>query len=303
MPIHLSSVSRRVFLRRTLLGGAGLLAAPSLQAASRAADPHSWALLADTHIAADRARVQQGVCMAAHFEAATGQILELPRRPAGVLIAGDLALSIGEAGDYATLRQLMHPLRAGQVPVHMALGNHDHREHFLDALTETNAAQRPEVSHVVAVVPGWRANWFLLDSLEKTLATPGFLGETQLAWLANALDAHADKPAIVVLHHNPDIKNGVPGVKDAAELFNVIRPRRQVKACVFGHTHLWRTWEDESGIHCINLPPVAYVFQPASPSGWVQATLGRKGMRLKLHCVKVDHPANGQTRDFAWRKA
>ena len=301
MPIHVPPISGRVFLRRSLLAGAGLAVAPALRAAAKDADPHLWALLADTHIPADRTKVHQGVSPAGHFQAVTKQLLALPRRPAGILIAGDLALNSGETGDYATLRELLRPLSAARYPVHLALGNHDHRERFLDALTEESAAQRPAATHLVSVVPGWRANWFLLDSLEQTLSTPGRLGDVQLNWLSEALDRHSDKPAILVLHHNLDAKNGVFSLKDAPDLFEVIRPRLQVKACVFGHTHVWRTWTDESGIHCINLPPVAHVFQPADPAGWVQATLTRGGVKLKLCCVDPKHLAHGQVVNLAWR--
>src|SRR3990170_999668 len=114
MPIHLPPVSRREFLRRSLLTGAGLLVAPSLLAAGENADPHSWALLADAHISSDRAKVQRGIAMAKHFEQVTSEVLALRQRPAGVLIAGDLALNSGETGDYALLKELLEPLRAAQ---------------------------------------------------------------------------------------------------------------------------------------------------------------------------------------------
>ena len=53
MPIHLLPVSRRAFLRQAMLTGAGLALTPHLSAAMRRTDANSWALLADTHIAAD----------------------------------------------------------------------------------------------------------------------------------------------------------------------------------------------------------------------------------------------------------
>jgi hypothetical protein len=302
MPIALPPVSRREFLRRSFLAGAGLLAAPGLLAATRRTDPDSWALFADTHIAADRAKVQRGIAMAKHFEAAAAEVRALRKKPAGVLIAGDLALNSGEAEDYATLRDLLVPLRA-ELPVHLALGNHDHREHFLAAFAEAVPKERPVETHVVSLVPSARANWFLLDSLEKTLSTPGQLGEAQLAWLAKALDAHRDKPAIVVLHHNLDAKNGAFALKDTPRFLEVVRPRRQVKACVFGHTHVWRHWEDESGIHCVNLPPVAYIFNEGDPAGWVQADLERRGMKLELRCIDPKHRLQGQELELKWRKA
>ena len=59
--------------------------------------------------------------------------------------------------------------------------------------------------------------------------------------------------------------------------------------------------QDESGIHLINLPPVAYVFQPSEPAGWVHATLERKGMKLELRCVDPAHKSHGQTVKLQWR--
>jgi hypothetical protein len=61
MPIHLPPLSRRNFLKRSLVAGAGLLLAPSLFAARKRTDPHTWAMLADTHIAANPAELGRGV--------------------------------------------------------------------------------------------------------------------------------------------------------------------------------------------------------------------------------------------------
>ena len=74
-----------------------------------------------------------------------------------------------------------------------------------------------------------------------------------------------------------------------------------MKAYVFGHTHDWKLKPDSSGIHLINLPPVAYVFKETMPSGWVQATLRRDGMKLELRCVNSAHAQQGETHDLPWR--
>lgn len=301
MPVYVPPVSRREFLHRSLIAGAGLLVAPRSWAAPRSADPHTWALLADTHIAAKRTELRRGIVMAWHFEHVSTELLALRKRPAGVLIAGDLALNTGEPGDYVTLVELLQPLRAGQLPLHLALGNHDHRENFLAAFPETLVRERPLVTHVVSIVRAPRANWFILDSLEKTLSTPGLLGEAQRAWLGRALDANRGKPALVVLHHHLSTTQG-NGLKDTNELLEVLRPRRQVKACIFGHTHVWKNWEDDSGIHFINLPPVAYVSHASHPAGWVQATLERNGMQLELRCINPEHAAHQQVVSLRWRK-
>lgn len=160
------------------------------------------------------------------------EVIELKKRPAAVIISGDLALNSGEAGDYATLGEFLQPLRAAQMPIHLALGNHDHHERFWDALLEEKTVTRPVVERQVAMIRSQRANWFVLDSLDKTLSTPGVLGETQLAWLAKSLDANADKPALVVIHHNPDVEGKVAGLVETKELFEIMRPHKQVKAYI-----------------------------------------------------------------------
>ena len=302
MPIHLRPISRRQFLVRSLAGGAALALGPSLLAASKHSDPNSWALLSDTHLAADPGLVARDINMTDHFTKVSAELLALPKRPAGVFITGDCAYNSGQTGDYRHAADLLEPIRTGRMPVHLALGNHDNRERFWEALPQEKAAQRPLADRQVALLRTPRANWFVLDSLEATLSTPGLLGQTQLDWLAKALDANPHKPALVLLHHNPGSQDNISGLKDTEALFAVIRPRRQVKAYIFGHTHAWSVSEDQSGIHLINLPAVAYVFKPGEPAGWVHAQLEKKGIRLELRCVEPAHKAHGQVRELHWRE-
>jgi 3',5'-cyclic AMP phosphodiesterase CpdA len=300
MPIHLQAISRRRFLLRTLTGGAALALSPSLLAAAKRADPNSWALLADPHLAADRGLVARGINMTDHFTTVSRELLALPKRPAGVFVLGDCAYNSGQVGDYALVADLLEPIRAAQMPVHLALGNHDNRERFWDAFQAEKAARRPLADRQVALLRTPRANWFVLDSLETTLSTPGLLGKEQLAWLADTLDANSGQPALVLIHHNPGLSGNI-GLKDTTALFEIIRPRKQVKAYIFGHTHAWNVGQDESGIHLINLPPVGYVFTPGLPAGWVHATLERKGIQLELRCVDHAHKSHGQVVKLQWR--
>jgi Icc protein len=225
----------------------------------------------------------------------------LPKRPAGVFVVGDCAYNSGEKNDYGTFTELLNPVRLAEMPVHLTLGNHDNRERFWDALEEQKAAKRPLADRQAAMVASPQVNWFVLDSLEKTLSTPGLLGQEQLDWLAKVLDENSAKPALILIHHNPGTASSVEGLKDTAALFEVIRPRRQVKAYIFGHTHNWSITRDGSGIHLINLPPVSYVFREGNPSGWVHATLRSDGMRLELRCVDRTRKDHGQTTHLTWR--
>ena len=301
MPIHLPAISRRQFLVRSLTGGAALALGPELLAAGKRTDADSWALLADIHLAANPSEVARGINMTDHFTRVSGELLSLPKRPAGVFIAGDCAYNSGQIADYAQVAKLLEPIRQDQMPVHLALGNHDNRERFWEALQQEKAAKRPLTDRQVALMRTSRVNWFVLDSLEKTLSTPGLLGPEQLDWLARSLDANRHKPAVVLIHHNPSTRASVSGLKDTEALFAIIRPRKQVKAYIFGHTHVWQVDRDPSGIHLVNLPPVAYVFREGEPAGWVHATLERQGMRLEVRCLDTSHKAHGQVVNLEWR--
>src|SRR5262245_23180291 len=209
MPIHLPPISRREFLTRSLAAGAGLALGPSIQAANRETDPNSWALLADPHLAADRTKVARGINLAEHFTKVTAEVLALPKRPAGVFIVGDCAFNTGEKGDYAVLTELLDPIRRDEMPVHLALGNHDERDRFWEVLPREKAAKPPLPGRQVFLLRTAYANWLMLDSLEKTNASPGFLGPQQLDWLAKTLDENPDKPALVLIHHNPGVKGNI----------------------------------------------------------------------------------------------
>lgn len=303
MPLHLPAVSRRTFLAGSLAAGAGWFVLDSRDTArgDDAERNHRWALFSDTHINADSAARQGTTNMFQNFQQATRELLASRPLPAGMILSGDCAHRDGQAGDYAQLRELLQPITAGGVACHLLLGNHDHRQRFRAELAGQLAAPPPLADKHVAVVRAERANWFLLDSLRETSETAGALGEKQIAWLAEALDAHADKPAIIVGHHHPVIA-GLPGLADTDALFEVLAPRKQVKAYLFGHTHYWKVYK-RGDIHLVNLPPVAYPFQERAPSGWVRVELLPEGARLELVSLDDGHPAHGQVVELSWRAA
>lgn len=303
MPIHLLPVSRRAFLRQAMLTGAGLALTPHLSAAMRRTDANSWALLADTHIAADPAALKSKVVMADHFKAVARDVIGLSQRAAGIFVVGDCALSSGEPGEYAQFADLLEPLCADGLPIHLTLGNHDNRDHFRAALDAKPIARRPVEDKQVALVESRLVNWFMLDSLEKPAQTPGSLGAEQLKWLTETLDANRKKPAVILIHHNPGDDGKIAGLKDTSALMEIIRPRRQVKAWIYGHTHNWKVSQDESGIQLVNLPPVAYIFREGDPSGWIHATAQRDGMKLELRSIDHAHKAHGQIVGLKWRAA
>ncbi len=301
MPIHVAPISRRRFLAGTLATGAGLLLPRSVRAADEAADPNHWILMSDTHVWGDRDRVQNGTKSAANFIETVRQISTLSARPAGAIVSGDVAAIEGTKDDYATLAEEVVPLRKAGVPIHFALGNHDHRANFHAAFPDTVPEGKLSVPDKhVSIIETPHANWFLLDSLEKTNVTPGLLGEAQLAWLGKALDARADKPALIVAHHNPDKSGRGSGLRDSNAMFELLAGRRHVKAYVFGHSHRWQLTRHDD-MHLINLPTTAWLFDKKQPRAWIDAVLRADGLALTVHALDGKHPKHDETVDLAWR--
>lgn len=304
MPMCLPPISRRQFIRHALAAGAGLTAFRHSFAASGGADTR-WALFSDTHIAESLDTVAREVNMAAHLRAAITEVLGLADKPAGVLVNGDCAYLKGLEGDYTSFAGLIKPLSDAGLPVHLTLGNHDDRDNIRKGVVAAVGAS-PMEGRRVSIIETSRANWVLLDSLDKVNSTPGRLDAEQRAWLAAALDARKDKPALVMVHHNPqavpagDTTTKITGLVDTAELFDLLLPRKQVKALFYGHSHVWSIKERE-GLHLVNLPAVAYVFAKTQPSGWVDCRLESGGMALELRSLDPAHPEHGRKTELVWR--
>jgi len=177
MPVILPPLSRREFLKRAALAGAAAAFAPSGYAGlfGKSRDKHTFALFSDPHVAADAALNHNGVNMADNLAASVRELAAWPVKPAAVIVNGDLAFTNGQPADYATFGRLIEPLRA-LAPLHLSLGNHDEREHFWSAFPHDAAKLKAGPPKQAAVLASADAYWFLLDSLDITLSTPGELG-------------------------------------------------------------------------------------------------------------------------------
>jgi predicted MPP superfamily phosphohydrolase len=302
MPVTLAQLSRREFLKRAALAGAACVVAPEIHAGifGKSRDKNTFFFLSDTHVAGDPAQTYLNVNMTNHLAACSRELAAWPVKPAAVIVNGDLAYLTGQPVDYAQFAKGIAPIRA-LAPLHLTLGNHDEREHFWSAFPQDAKKVKSIPQKQISVFDSAQANWFLLDSLQLTSKTPGEVGAAQLDWLAQELDARPQKPAVVVVHHNPQFPKVTTGLLDTDALLAVLAPRRQVKAIIFGHTHDWKIWQHGSGIHLINLPPTSYPFHEGRPSGWVRATLAREEMKIELRSLDAKHPEHAQVQSLKWR--
>jgi Icc protein len=301
MPIHLTNLSRRRFIQAT---GAGILLCQYSTSAAGAdrIDADLVYLANDTHIGEKQPEASP---VPTHLRQLVADLVGRPTKPACVIFNGDLALHDGQPGDYRHLAKLLQPLEIAGIETHLTLGNHDNREAFYQVMQDQRPKNPPVASRHIAIVETLHANFFLLDSLQETMVTPGTFGDRQLNWLATALDRLNSKPAIVVAHHNPRL-GGDPlhfpgGLTESQELWDIIGPRKWVKAYVHGHIHD-RSYANHQGIHILNTPATSYVAdRNQSTTGWTTAKLNPQGVTLTTQTTEADHPWNGEIKKLTWR--
>ena len=300
MPVHLLPLSRRAFLTRL---GAVTTLASSLRAAGSDIDPNLIAILNDTHIGGAQ---PPDSAVPSNLRATIASLLRLPRRPAVVVINGDLALKDGQPKDYEHFSQLIAPLTEAGLPVHLTLGNHDDRTVLARSL---KGRFPPNITTVpskhISIVKTAQANLFLLDSLKATMVTQGLLGDAQLEWLNQALHDHADKPALIFAHHNPrlggDSTHFPGGLEDSDALWEVLVAHPHVKAYLHGHIH-HRDFYYHRGIHLLNTPATSYVAnREISTTGWTLAHLHPTGGDFTTLTHDATHRWNGVTEHLCWR--
>lgn len=283
--VTLPQLSRRGFLA----AGASVL---SLRAAASEA---RWALLSDTHVPANANEAYRGFQPVVNLTMAVRQAAR--SKPEGVIICGDVARLEGHVADYEAVKTLIEPLTS-TTPLAMALGNHDDRENFWTGFGANQKGMEPVKNrHVVVLDPG-PVRFVLLDSLIKANTTPGLLGRDQRNWLAGWLRQSTDKPVIVFVHHTLDDGDGA--LLDAPRLFDILKGVPQVKAIIYGHSHIYKydTWE---GVHLINLPAVGYNFRDKDPVGWVESVFTAKGGQFTLHAIGGNTEKDGQVTRLEWR--
>jgi Icc protein len=163
-------------------------------------------------------------------------IHELQPRPVAIIASGDL-VDHGDPAEYAELKRILADC---QIPIYYAVGNHDRRQPFLDALGGSQAPTDRN-GYIQYTVDFEGLRMVVCDTLEEGRDRSGFSSE-RAQWLAETLDAAPDTPTIVVMHH-PPILSGVkwmdpdPNAPWIGELADAIRGRQQVRVVLCGHVH------------------------------------------------------------------
>lgn len=198
-----------------------------------------FVVLSDLHLGRP-GQVVNGLDPEARLRAAVDTINKDHGDAKFVLLAGDLA-DLGEAEAYQTLREMIASL---PMPVHITLGNHDHRDTFLQVMGPDFDHPEGRVSTVIDD-SGYRI--ILLDTSEPGLVS-GRLCQGRLAWLQERLNEAAGRPVIIVMHHHANLLS-LPvdeiALEDNLAFAAILASHNDIRLVLSGHVHittsgLWR---------------------------------------------------------------
>ncbi|KQX35583.1 hypothetical protein ASD04_12375 [Devosia sp. Root436] len=152
------------------------------------------------------------------------------------VLAGDLA-DLGQPAAYRRLKAIIARL---PIPVHITLGNHDHRPSFLSVFGDHFVAETGKIDKIIDI-KGYRI--ILLDSSEPG-RVDGVLTQAQIAWLKARLAEAADRPVIVILHHNANalhIESDNIAILDPEAFIQALKTHPDIRQVIAGHVHLTST--------------------------------------------------------------
>src|SRR5258708_39324020 len=195
-------------------------------------NPVHIAQISDLHIKSPGSLAYGKVDTARALERCVASLNALNPAPDFVVISGDLA-DTPAPEEYEHLKRLLAPLK---LPFAGIPGNHDSRDMMRAAFPESSYAfssgplnQKIEVAALDLV---------LLDS--SVAGKPhGELDTSTLQWLDANLASHADRPALLFLHHPPFIAGlwhmDPQNLLNADDLAPVIRRHPRVRLIAPGH--------------------------------------------------------------------
>jgi 3',5'-cyclic AMP phosphodiesterase CpdA len=294
--IYYRPLDRRRFLKTALMGGAALVVAGCRSSRGLPGGTREFhmALLSDTHVPGDRQFGHRGFNPWENLRQVVPEVAKA--RPEGVVINGDAARLDGQRQDYLELKSLLDPL-AAEAPVYIGLGNHDDRANFSPVFADPPGVRPAIAGKHTTLIEHEVVRLVLLDSLLYVNKTAGLIGREQRAWLAAQLPQWTDRPVVILVHHT--LGDGDGDLLDVERLFELIRRHRQVKAILYGHSHVWQLGERD-GVKLINLPAVGYNFRDQDPVGWVDARFRTEGVDLTLHAFAGNRAEDGKTTTVRW---
>ncbi len=188
--------------------------------------------ITDTHVAARGEKIHD-LDPCERLAAGIRDINKYHGDAAMCIVTGDLAHG-GAIPAYRALKDILSEL---SLPVHLILGNHDHRKEFIQIFPNTPVDENGFVQCVIDTEVG---RLILIDTVEDG-AKHGIFCAQRADWLRKRLDEAKGRPAYLFMHH-PPFMTGIPSIDrirllDPSHLQDVVKNYPNIRHIFFGHVH------------------------------------------------------------------
>lgn len=147
-----------------------------------------------------------------------------------LIISGDLT-DDGEAEDYRFLKQVIQNI-IGDIKVIVTLGNHDIKNNFREGWLNESPSEKP-----YNIIETFKE--FHIISFDSAIYenSNGYVSESQLKWLDQALESKQDKPVILVTHHHLiEHQSSIPNLPESQLILDKLQ-NKNILCILNGHTH------------------------------------------------------------------
>jgi 3',5'-cyclic AMP phosphodiesterase CpdA len=195
--------------------------------------PTLIAQISDLHIKRPGGRVAGRVDTAMALRRCVAELNRLTRRPALVVISGDIC-DTPNADEYDHAHQLLDAL---EIPYVLTAGNHDDRAQLRAAFPQTGVADTDAINLIRSVGD---VDVVIADT-SVPRAAHGLLDVATLRWLDATLASTPDRPALLFLHH-PPFGAGIAHMdanhlRNAGDLGALAERHGRLRLIAAGHLH------------------------------------------------------------------
>lgn len=253
--------------------------------------------LSDSHLFAEADATLVGMNTRESLQRVIDLVREQQPRVDLLLATGDLS----QDGTLASYQHFREMTASFGVPTRWIPGNHDEPQIM------AHAALHSDLLEPVVDIGNWRIT--LLDSAVPG-SVPGYLQDSQLQLLAQALSEAPHRHHLVCFHHHP-VPIGCAwmdpiGLRNPEALFAVLDRFPQVRAVLWGHVHQ-EIDRERNGVRLLASPSTCIQFAPGSEDfnvsteapGYRWLRLHADGRletgveRVKGFAFTVDYASNG----------
>ncbi|MEM9103228.1 MAG: 3',5'-cyclic-AMP phosphodiesterase [Pseudomonadota bacterium] len=255
--------------------------------------------LTDAHLFAEPDATLLGMQTELSFKAVLLDVIQRNINPDLILLTGDLSQ---DRSEQAYLRLREHVLANFTCPVFWIPGNHDDFARMSRILLRDNLYSDKHI-----VVGNW--NIVLLNS-QVERKVHGWLSESELKFMRDALQAFPEHHPLVVMHHHPiDMQCDwidTIGIQNAERFWEALESETLKAAVLWGHVHQELS-ALHNGFHCMATPSTCVQFKPGAVDfaaddigpGYRILDLHQHGQvetcvnRLPMDQFRVDHSIKG----------